>query len=114
MNSQCPKQADCVNQLQPLVPHASHPRAYRISLLKFDRVHPGLVEHRPCQVIGREAYRRKGFAVQENGGGGADGGIDLILRRGGETWLVQGRRPGWGIAETRQSQHSLDGASRNT
>lgn len=39
-----------------------------------------------------EAYRRKGFAVQENGGGGADGGIDLILKRGGEIWIVQCKR----------------------
>jgi restriction system protein len=36
-----------------------------------------------------EAYRRKGYAVTETGGGGADGGVDLILRRGGEKLLVQ-------------------------
>lgn len=36
-----------------------------------------------------EAYRRAGFAVQENGQGGADGGIDLFLRRGGRTSIVQ-------------------------
>lgn len=36
-----------------------------------------------------EAFRRKGYAVTETGGGGADGGIDLILKRGGETFLVQ-------------------------
>lgn len=47
---------------------------------------------REFEMLCGEAYRRKGFAVQENGLGGADGGIDLILRRGGETWLVQCKR----------------------
>jgi restriction system protein len=36
-----------------------------------------------------EAFRRKGFAVIETGGGGADGGIDLALKKEGETFLVQ-------------------------
>lgn len=36
-----------------------------------------------------EAYRRQGFAVIENPGKGADGGIDLTIRRGAETYLVQ-------------------------
>lgn len=36
-----------------------------------------------------EAFRRKGYAVTETGGDGADGGIDLVLKRGGETFLVQ-------------------------
>ena len=36
-----------------------------------------------------EAFRRKGYAVNEMGGGGADGGIDLALKKEGETFLVQ-------------------------
>lgn len=36
-----------------------------------------------------EAYRRQGFTVFENPGKGVDGGIDLTIRRGGETYLVQ-------------------------
>jgi restriction system protein len=36
-----------------------------------------------------EAFRRKGYAVTETGGGGADGGIDLSLKKDGETFLVQ-------------------------
>ena len=36
-----------------------------------------------------EAYRRKGYTVTQTGGGGADGGIDLVLKRGGEKLLVQ-------------------------
>lgn len=40
------------------------------------------------QLVG-EAFRRQGYAVEENGLGGADGGIDLILRRDGKRVLVQ-------------------------
>lgn len=36
-----------------------------------------------------EAFRRKGYAVTETGGGAADGGIDLALNKEGETYLVQ-------------------------
>ncbi len=36
-----------------------------------------------------EAFRRKGYSITETGGKGADGGIDLILRKGGEKYLVQ-------------------------
>lgn len=36
-----------------------------------------------------EAYRRQGFSVAENPGQGTDGGIDLTLRDGQDTYLVQ-------------------------
>ena len=36
-----------------------------------------------------EAFHRRGYAVEETGLGGADGGIDLILRKDGRTELVQ-------------------------
>ncbi|GGC89314.1 restriction endonuclease [Halopseudomonas salina] len=36
-----------------------------------------------------EAFRRKGYSITETGGKGADGGIDLILRKDGEKYLVQ-------------------------
>jgi restriction system protein len=36
-----------------------------------------------------EAFRQQGYAVTETGGGGADGGIDLVLTRGSEKFLVQ-------------------------
>ncbi|WP_454827902.1 restriction endonuclease [Pseudoxanthomonas wuyuanensis] len=35
------------------------------------------------------AFRRRGYAVEETGLGGADGGIDLILRKSGKRTLVQ-------------------------
>lgn len=40
------------------------------------------------QLVG-EAYRRQGYQVTETGQGGADGGVDLLLRRDGRTTLVQ-------------------------
>ena len=40
------------------------------------------------QLVG-EAFRRQGYAIEETGLGGADGGIDLILRKNGQTTLVQ-------------------------
>lgn len=40
------------------------------------------------RLIG-EAFRRRGYTVAETGGGGADGGVDLVLTKGGEKSLVQ-------------------------
>ena len=40
------------------------------------------------QLVG-EAFRRDGYTVEETGLGGADGGIDLILRKNGRRVLVQ-------------------------
>jgi len=34
-------------------------------------------------------FRERGYRVIETGGGGADGGVDLVLGRGGEKFLVQ-------------------------
>ena len=36
-----------------------------------------------------EAFRRRGYTVEETGLGGADGGIDLVLRRDSKRTLVQ-------------------------
>lgn len=36
-----------------------------------------------------EYFHRKGFQVSREGGNGHDGGIDLVLRQKGETYLVQ-------------------------
>lgn len=43
------------------------------------------------QLVG-EAFRRQDYAVQETGLGGADGGVDLVLRRESRTWLVRCKR----------------------
>ncbi len=39
-----------------------------------------------------EAFRRQGYKVEETLGGGADGGVDLVLGRGGEVTLEQCKR----------------------
>ena len=39
-----------------------------------------------------EAFRRQGFKVEETLGGGADGGIDLLLGRDGNVTVVQCKR----------------------
>ncbi len=44
---------------------------------------------RDFELLVGEAFRMRGYTVEETGGGGADGGIDLRLKRGGETSLVQ-------------------------
>lgn len=40
------------------------------------------------QVVG-EAYRRRGYSVTERGGSGPDGGVDLVIRKGSESTVVQ-------------------------
>ena len=40
------------------------------------------------QLVG-ETFRRQGYRITETGGNGPDGGVDLILRKGGEKHLVQ-------------------------
>lgn len=40
------------------------------------------------QLVG-EAFRRQGYSITETGGNGPDGGIDLILRKDREKYLVQ-------------------------
>lgn len=40
------------------------------------------------QLVG-EAFRRQGYNITETGGNGPDGGIDLILRKDNEKYLVQ-------------------------
>jgi len=42
------------------------------------------------QLVG-ESLRRRGFSVRETGQGGADGGVDLVATRNGETYLVQAK-----------------------
>jgi len=44
---------------------------------------------RQFELLVGEAFRRQGYSVEETGLGGADGGIDLILREDGHRTLVQ-------------------------
>lgn len=41
------------------------------------------------ELLVGEAFRMLGYSVAETGGGGADGGVDLELRKGEEVFLVQ-------------------------
>ncbi|MCQ8102855.1 restriction endonuclease [Methylomonas sp. SURF-2] len=44
---------------------------------------------RDFELLVGEAFRMNGYSVTETGGGGADGGIDLVLKKHGEVFLVQ-------------------------
>ena len=41
------------------------------------------------EMLVGESFRLKGYEVRENATGGPDGGIDLVLRKGNEKFLVQ-------------------------
>lgn len=41
------------------------------------------------ELLVGEGFRRRGYAVKEVGGGGADGGVDLVLAKAGEKTFVQ-------------------------
>ena len=41
------------------------------------------------ELLVGEAFRLKGYQVTEYGGSGPDGGVDLVLRKGSEKYLVQ-------------------------
>lgn len=44
---------------------------------------------RSFELLVGEAFRKDGFAVVEQGGNGPGGGVDLVLRKGTETFFVQ-------------------------
>lgn len=44
---------------------------------------------REFELLIAEAFRRKGFEVKDKGGQGPDGGVDLVLIKGKERFLVQ-------------------------
>jgi restriction system protein len=44
---------------------------------------------REFETLVGEAFRRRGYAVEETGGHGADGGVDLALSKDGQRFLVQ-------------------------
>ena len=44
---------------------------------------------REFEMLVGEFFRRRGFSVNETGGGGADGGVDLVVTHGSDRYLVQ-------------------------
>lgn len=77
----------------------------------------GAMTWQQFEVLVGEAFRRRGYSVEENGLGGADGGIDLILTKDGRRKMVQCKqwrsqqvgvaivREMWGLA----NHHRVDG-----
>lgn len=47
------------------------------------------ISWREFEMLVGEAFRRQGYRVEENGLGGADGGVDLVLHKGSRRTLVQ-------------------------
>ena len=41
------------------------------------------------EILVGEYFRRQGYGVMDNGGGGADGGVDVVLHGDGGSYLVQ-------------------------
>ncbi|MDE1165060.1 MAG: restriction endonuclease [Pseudomonas sp.] len=62
-------------------------RRKRSGLLKAN-THAGITWQAFELLVG-EALRHQGFSIQETGGSGPDGGIDLVARKDGEKYLVQ-------------------------
>lgn len=44
---------------------------------------------REFEVLVAEHFRRLGFSVTETGGGGPDGGVDVLLKKGSDRYIVQ-------------------------
>ena len=44
------------------------------------------------ELLVGEYFRRRGYLVQENGGGGADGGVDLVLTKANQKTIVKCKR----------------------
>ena len=41
------------------------------------------------ELLVSEFFRQRGFKVEETGGGGADGGVDLVIAQGNDRYVVQ-------------------------
>jgi restriction system protein len=71
--------------------YGKHKRAALLTVVQ-EGTSPSLLNGMPWQefeMLVGEAFRRRGYTVSETGGGGADGGIDLVLVKDGEKYLVQ-------------------------
>lgn len=44
---------------------------------------------REFEMVVGEYFRRQGFTALDNGGGGPDGGVDVLLQKGSDNYLVQ-------------------------
>lgn len=60
----------------------------RATAMSFPAINEELT-WREFEMLVGEYYRTQGYRVEERGGAGADGGVDLVLRSDSETVLVQ-------------------------
>lgn len=49
----------------------------------------GYMKWRDFEILVGEYFRRQGFKVLDNGGGGPDGRVDVLLQKGSDRYLVQ-------------------------
>lgn len=66
-------------------------RAHRKDLVKqalLQRTLDGM-SWQDFELLVGESFRQRGYKVRELGGAGPDGGVDLVLTKDGETYLVQ-------------------------
>lgn len=66
-----------------------HKRKALLQNAKIESASFANVSWQEFELLVGEAFRRKGYAVTENGGKGPDGGVDVTLKKDGETFLVQ-------------------------
>lgn len=68
-----------------------HQRRTLLAKATYGRAAQGVagMSWREFEALVSEAFRLQGFRVEETGGKGPDGGVDLVLTRDGETHLVQ-------------------------
>jgi restriction system protein len=78
--------------LAALASYISAKRRRRLLETQTDLESIRALSWRQFELLVGEAFRRQGYAVQETGLGGADGGIDLVLRKAGKLTLVQCKR----------------------
>ena len=66
-------------------------RIQRTRLYEAQATNPKLtaLNWRQFELLVGEWFRRQGYIVEETGGGGSDGGVDLVVRKGGGRELVQ-------------------------
>lgn len=67
-------------------------RKKRLSLVNDATLNPESIRAMPWQdfeILVGQAFRNEGYRVVERGGSGPDGGVDLVLDKGGLYYLVQ-------------------------
>ena len=91
--------------LPTVLSFAERTRKKRLSDRQLDLVSIRELPWRQFEELVAEVFRRDGFTVIENTGAGADGGVDIRLRKGRKNYLVQcknWRKRSIGVATARE------------